>query len=87
MSNSKNISVTDKLGVACDSFSSVLKTIHLFDHFLDAGILGIPEEDVEDARMSVKTALTIMLSCFQNDIEELQTELKDKCDSFRNPEN
>jgi hypothetical protein len=60
--------------------------MHLFDQFLDAGVLSIPEDEVEDVRNNVKIPLTIMLSCFQNDIEELQTELKDKCDSFRDQE-
>jgi hypothetical protein len=84
MNNSQNDSLTDKLGTACDNFSSTLRTIHLFDQFIDAGILDIPEEDVEDIRNSVKTPLTIMLSCFQSDIEEFQNELKAKCESFRN---
>ena len=83
MSNSKNCSVTDKLGAACDKFSSTLKTIHLFDQFIEAGILNIPEDEIEGVRNNVKTPLTIMLSCFQNDIDEIQNELKEKYDSLK----
>jgi hypothetical protein len=86
MSNSEKIDVWDKLGAACDNFSSTLKTIHLFDQFVDDGVLSIPEEEVEDVRNRVKAPLAIMLSCFQNDIEELQTEINKEADSFRDQE-
>lgn len=80
MSNIKNDDVLNKLCVAYDNFSSVLKTINLFDSFIDAGILSIPEENVEDVRNSVKAPLAIMLSYFQNDIEELQNAMNNESD-------
>jgi hypothetical protein len=87
MGNSEEMDVLNKFCMACDNFSSILKTIHLFDQFIDAGFLSIPEEDVEDVRNSIRAPLAIMLSCFQSDIEKFQNEMKEECNSYRSRAN
>lgn len=87
MGNSEEMDVLDKFFIACDNFSSILKTIHLFDQFIDAGFLSIPEEDVEDVRNSIRAPLAIMLRCFQSDIEKFQNEMKEECDFHRHRAN
>ncbi len=87
MGNSEEIDVLDKFFIACDNFSSILKTINLFDQFIDAGFLNIPEEEVENVRHNVRAPLAIMLSCFQRDIEEFQNEMKEECNSYRSRAN
>lgn len=82
MKTSEKNSAVDNLSSVCDSFSSVVKTIHLFDQFIDSGILKIPSEEVEEVRNNVKVPLTMMLSCLQENIEELQNELKEKCNTY-----
>jgi hypothetical protein len=87
MGNSEEMDVLNKFCMACDNFSSILKTIHLFDQFIDAGFLSIPEEDVEDVRNSIRAPLAIMLSCFQSDIEKFQNEMNEECEFYRNRAN
>ncbi len=87
MGNSEEMNVLEKFFVACDNFSSILRTMHLFDQFMDAGFLSTPEEDVEHVRNNVRTPLAIMLSCFQSDIEKFQNEMKDERESFKSKAN
>ncbi len=87
MSNSEEIDVLARFCAACDDFSSTLKTINRFDHFIDAGILSIPEEKVEEVRNNVKAPLAMMLTIIQGAIEEFQNEMDDECKAFRSRAN
>ena len=81
MGHPKEMGSLDKFGTACDNFSSILKTIHLFDQFMDSADHNIPLEKIEDVRNNVKAPLAVMLSYIQSDIEDLQNEMNKEATS------
>lgn len=75
MTQSNEMDTLDTLGEACNNFSSILRTIRLFDAYMDSSDHSIPPEEIEDKRNAVKAPLAILLTYMQGGIENTLEDL------------